>query len=86
MIGYEELKRINAQIVAEALKDLDLKVREKEKLDRIAQVCTVHVAKNEALKKRLTHDANYQLRCQALDARSQPLREILRIVREGEQA
>lgn len=84
MIRYEELKRINAQIVAEALKDLGLQDREKEKLDRIAKVCTTQVAKNEALKRRLTHDASYQLRCQAIDARSLPLMEILKIVREGE--
>lgn len=84
MITYDELKRLNAKIVVEALKDLGMQSRGKEKLERIAKVCTTQVAKNEALKRRLTHDANYQLRCQAIDARSLPLREILKIVREGE--
>lgn len=81
MITYEELKALNDRIVEEALRDLGLHDRGKERLDRIAQACTVHIAKNEALKRHLKRDRDYQLRCQAIDARSLPLKEILKIAK-----
>lgn len=81
MITYEELKRVNACIVAEALKDMGIRDLRQERLDRIASVCEDGIRKNDALKGRLVRDRDYQMRCHAIDARSLPLREILKIAR-----
>lgn len=83
MIAYDELKALNDLIVEEAVRDLDLRDPARARLEAVRKVCEDHIAKNEALKKRLAHDRDYQLRCQALDARSLPLKEILKIAKEG---
>lgn len=83
MITYEELKRLNAELLVEARKELGLGDEDRDKLERIVKMCEEQVRKNESLKGKLKRDAQYQLRCQNIDARSLPMREILKIAKEG---
>lgn len=81
MITYDELRRLNGEIVAEALRESgDMR---SARLEKVRRICTVNIEKNDALKGRLKRDAQYQLRCQNIDARSQPLREILKALKEA---
>lgn len=86
MLTTEELTALNERIVEEAIRDLDLQATERKKLEAIRDVCETRIEANEALKKRLARDRDYQIRCQAIDARSLPLKEIMKIVREGDKA
>ena len=82
MITIEELKALNAEILAEARKELGLVPESQVRLEEVVRLCRAHIAKNEALKRRLPRDSQYQLRCQNIDARTMPLRDILKAAGE----
>lgn len=83
MITIEELKALNAEILAEARKELGMVPESQVRLEEVVRLCRVHIAKNEALKRRLPRDSQYQLRCRNIDARTLPLREILKAAGEA---
>lgn len=83
MMTYKELKTLNGEIVLGVLRENRSRTDEHERLVRIAEICESSIAKNEALKRRLTRDVDYQLKCHAIDARSLPLKEILGIAKGG---
>ena len=83
MIGFDELKAVNAAIVEDALHDLGLHDRNKERIARIANVCETHIGKNETLKQKVKDRKDRQQIWQAIDARNLPLKEILKIAKEG---
>ena len=82
MITIEELKAVNAEILAEARKELGMVPESQVRLEEVVRLCRVHSTKNEALKRRIPRDSQYQLRCQNIDARTLPLREILKAAGE----
>lgn len=83
MITIEELKAVNAEILAEARKELGMVPESQVRLEEVVKLCLKHIAKNEALKRRIPRDSQYQLRCQNIDARTLPLREILKAAGDG---
>ena len=77
---YEELKRVNDEILAEARRECGMNDPSRDKLNRIAEICRDRIRKDEKLKTRLTGPER-RMQCLAIDARLLPLRDILKIVK-----